>query len=763
MRNYKIFNNQQPTRFVESLPAGNGRMGASFMCAVSEETVYLNEESIWGSKEGGKVNPEMPEKLKQIRDLFLEGKIIEADTLGETILNDCYTRICSYEYAGKLLISLHENDQSRNYSHTLDLVNGIVYTEYDRKGSHYKREAFASYPDDVIAYRITSDKEPLNAYISFERENTIYTKAENFEITNVSETVSGNHKFCTKVRVITDGKATYENESIIVSDTNEIIFLIKIETEFKRGENFEKITFPKLSFDELKERHIKDFSEIIKRADITLPVDECSEKLTIQQRKERMLWNKPKDENMYALAWQFGRYLLVSSSRKGSLPANLQGVWTNAQIAAWSGDYHTNINLQENYWAAECANLSDCHEQLFEYMNKYLLESGRETARVGYGARGCVVHHLSDIYGFTCPADGLHGMWPHGASWLSYHMWEHYLFNKDEDFLKNNAYEFIKQSSLFFLDTMVENNRGYLVFGPSHSPENRYYIEDENGMKHKCTLTMSAAMDIEIISGLLEIYVKASDILGISDDDVEYAKVALTKMPPLVIGKYGQLCDWMEDYEEFEVGHHHVSPAFGLYPGTTINRSTPELLKAIEVMLHRRLTGKNANGEKSNALKAGLSTAWFGCLYARLYKPEDAYGAISNFVKFLTASNLFYNDKCDWWSVFQIDGNLGYVAAVCEMLIQSHEGVISLIPAIPTLWDYGNFRGLKARGGYEVDIEWKDYSVEEIKIKAKFDGECVIELPKTQKKLKFADQNGTVYSAVDNRITVNIKDNIILK
>lgn len=761
MKNYKLVNNEPPRKWAEFLPVGNGRLGAAFMGNVCREKVSLNEETVWGSKEQPGANPKMPEKLKKIRDLFLEGKIVEANKLGETSLNDCYTRICSYEYAGNMMVALHDADTSVNYRTEIDLLNGIATVEYDLGDSHYKREAFVSYPDDVIVYKITSSNEPLKAYISYQRENTIYTKAEANEIISVAKTISGEHKFATKIKVITDGKITANDNRLKVTDTKEIIILVQVETEFKRGEDFEKaFTIPDKDYETLKKAHTEDFSAIMKRADIQIEGDPCSEILPLNQRRKRLMWNRANDQGFFTLQWQMGRYILASSSRPGSLPANLQGIWTNDLIAAWSGDYHTNINLQENYWGAEVANLSECHTALFDYMNNYLLESGKETAKIGYGAKGCAVHHLSDIYGFTSPADGLHGIWPHGASWLSYHMWDHYTFTNDKEFLKNDAYEFIRQSSLFFLDIMVEDKNGYLVFGPSHSPENRYWITDENGEKQLCILTLSSAMDIEIIGGLLEIYIKASEILGIEDEDTKYAKYALTKMPPLVIGKHGQLCDWMEDYEEFEVGHHHMSPAFGLYPGYTISRKTPELLKAIEVMVHRRLTGKNWAGGKSGALTAGMGICWVAALYARLFKAEDAYKLIKDFSQNLTVSNLLYNDTHGFWDVFQSDGNLAYVGAFCEMLIQSHEGVILLLPTLPKLWKTGSFRGLKARGNVEVDIKWKENDIYEITIKG--NGKHTVEFTDKQKTLKFTD-GVNVYEITSNKLALNLNGEITLK
>ena len=763
MKNSKIINTIKPDSWEECIPVGNGRMGASLMCGVSTETIYLNEETIWSSKEKVSANPFMREKFDKINELFLKGKPVEANKLGNEILNDCYSRICSYEYAGKLMVALHETEIARNYNYELDLINGIATVEYDLKKSHYKRECFASYPDDVIVYRVTSSYEPINAFVSFEREKMLYTSVCGNEITSVCETALGNHKFAVKARIITDGELTALDGCINVTDTQSMVILVSIETEFNHGEEFKNsFRLPDDDYETIKERHIKDFSSLMNRAEIKLPTDESSYDLTLEDRRRRYGINRISDEGIFALMWQYGRYLLVSSSRPGTLPANLQGVWSKGLVSEWSGDYHTNINIQENYWPAEVTNLSECHIPLFDYMNNYLLESGKETASIGYKARGTVVHHLSDIYGYTIPSDGLHGIWPHGASWLSYHMWEHYLFNKDIEFLKNEAYEFIYQSTLFFLDTMIENNEGKFVYSPSHSPENAYYAEDENGEKYMCTLAMSSTMDVEIISGLLRIFVEASNVLGIENEDVLKAKYALLKMPELKVGKCGQLMEWLEDYEEWEVGHRHISHSFALYPDCAINSKTPELQKAMEVTLDRRLNGKRCDGQPSQVLDIGWSIAWVIALYARLKKGNNAYDIMHVFLNHCAGKNLFDLYLAHTGNCFQIDGNLGLTAAISEMLIQSHEENISLIPSLPSKWDKGSFKGLRARGGFEFSVKWEDYSVSEFVVKVDNSSKVTIEFPDTQKALTFKDENGNIYYLNENKLTLDMEDEINL-
>ena len=493
-----------------------------------------------------------------------------------------------------------------------------------------------SYPDDVICMRITSSNEPLNAWITYERERSIGVNAENNELCALAHTVRGNHQFCVKTRVVTDGTVKCENGEIYVSDTKSICLYISVKTQFRYGHNFRDVKyFPeKLDFDALKERHVQDVFALMSRADITLPSVDELDKTSMYYRIRVRAYNKFDDGGFDALLWQYARYLTISSSRPGTLPSNLQGLWTGNNTPAWSCDYHFNLNLQMNYWPTEVFNLSECHLPLFDYMNTYLLESGKNTARTAYGTRGTVVHHLSDIYGFTSPADGLWGIWPHGASWLSFHMWEHYLFTKDENFLKNTAFEFIKESAIFFLENMMEDKKGRLVYAPSSSPENRYLVKDENGEDYACFLAMSSTMDVEIIGGLFRIVTDAAKVLGINDADIEAIKDARTKLPKLSVGKHGQLMEWLEDYEETEIGHRHISHAFGIYPDCAINRSTPEFYDAINVTIDRRLRhGGGFNG----ASTLGMSMVWLMAIMARLRRGNDAYQLINNYVVNVTS------------------------------------------------------------------------------------------------------------------------------
>ena len=765
MNDYRIYDTTVPKRWVDSIPIGNGRMGATLMCGVAQETLLLNEEGIWSENTNHTTDPEIADKLAAVRQLLLDGKPAEADVLAKASLTNCFSRIRSYESAGKLLIQLHKDNLCKQYSHTLDMINGVATVQYKANGSLYTREGFVSYPDNVLVYRISSTKKPLCARIGYERERILSMDAQNNELCITAKTAFGDHRFCVKVRVTCDGNVCADGDDLVVSGAMSFCVYIAMQSEALVGADYcEKTVFPQdFDFDTIKARHVKDFSALMSRASVTLPTDKEAEALPLQDRFAVRYIDKPNDHSLYVLQWQFGRYLLVSSSRAGTLPANLQGLWTEGDVSEWNSDYHTNINLQMNYWHAENTNLSECHSALFDYMNQYLLPAGKKTAREVYRANGCVVHHLSDIYGYTHPADGFWGLWPHGASWLALHMWEHYLFTRDEQFLRDTAYTFIREATVFFLEKLVPDATGRLLYAPSTSPENRYLAKDANGNIRECFLAASTGMDIEIIYTLLDLFIQSSLILGVEDDTVQVAREAKDHLPPLQVGSDGRLFEWLEEYKETDPGHRHISHSFGLYPASMINRSTPEWYTAIEKVIAERIrsAAKNTSGACS-ANNVGWSVVWLAASYARLHKGANAFSMLQNFSTRCISNHLWDLYPLGARQVFQIDANFGYTAAMTEMLIQSHEDVISLLPALPPVWDHGSFRGLCARGGYELDVEWKDYEVTAIESRTKFDGECSIELPTSQKSISFADDSGNIYTAKDNILILDVINRIHL-
>lgn len=680
IKQYTLFIDNPAYEWENATPVGCGNLGAMLYGTVASEKLQLNEEKIWSGDCIEAVSEGFRDKLDTVRKLLLEGKAYEANEWAKEHLNDDFHRVKSYETAGDLIIKLHDDDECEYYRRELNLNEGIATVTYTKDGVNYKRELFASYPAKLIALKISSDKpNALNPFIGYERENLISMENKG-DITSITgKTAFGDHKFTVKIKTAVSEYA--------------YIYYIVINSDFPEN----------LEWDALLTEHISDFKPIMERSDITLCQPDAElEAMPVHARLARIREGND-DLGLIQLYFQFGKYLLVGSSRNGTLPANLQGVWSGYIEAPWNADYHTNINLQMNYWHVESANLGECIQPLFDYINDNLLESGKHTAEVNYKCRGAVLHHLSDIYKFTAPADGLWGLWPLGGAWLCYHMWEHYLYTLDKDFLKNTAYNYIHECSRFFLDYMVEDKDGKLLSGPSTSPENRYFADGK-----ECYLCMSPTMDVEIIGGLLRFYIEVEQLLGLDLAQADEAAEALKKMPELKVGKHGQLMEWLEDYDEPEPGHRHISHMFALYPDCAVNETTTELFKAAETTLKRRLSHGGGH--------TGWSCAWLVLLFARLQNGTDAYKTLTKLLTQSTKDNLF-----DSHPPFQIDGNFGGSAGIIEMLMQSHNGLISILPAVPECYSTGSFEKLMARGGVSVDAEWIDGTVTKVVLKASND------------------------------------------
>ncbi|MEP1489830.1 MAG: glycoside hydrolase family 95 protein [Algibacter sp.] len=709
----RIWFEHPTTKWNRGLPIGNGNLGAMIYGTPEKEIICLNEETIWtGGKDYNRDKKDAGKYIDTIQKLLFAKEYMQAEkVVQDKILNK---RLPwgknTYQMLGNLFIETSNLDSIINYKRELDIRNSIATTTFKNNGVSFKRTYFSSFPDKAMVYKYTTDakgKINISAWIKRSEQTKIITSENRIEF---SEHVGNGHGV--KYHAIVDfetkgGTSKIENGKLIITNADEVIIKVVASSNY-RGLNPEKecnVALNKIknsSYSELLDKHVSDYQALFNRVDFKIS-DKTGEELPTDVRLKKVK-NGETDNYLTQLQYQFGRYLLISSSRPGNLPANLQGIWADGFTPPWNSDYHININIQMNYWMAEMSNLAECHEPFLEYIDD-LREMGRLTAKRIYNSRGFVAHHTSDAWHSTAAfGKARHAMWPMGAAWCCEHLFTHYEYTENKEYLKNKAYPIMKEAALFFVDFMVTDpNTGVLVSGPSISPENNFLTASGE----KATLNMAPTMDRAIVFELFNNCIKAAEILNIDKDFSAILKNKIKQMPPLKIGKDGRLLEWAEELEEAMPGHRHISHLYALHPSNQISKTkTPELFEAAKKTIEGRLSKGGGH--------TGWSRAWIINFYARLLEGEKAYNNIVALQRKSTLPNLL-----DVHPPFQIDGNFGVVSGITEMLLQSHNDEVHVLPALPAAWGSGSIKGIVAKKGFEVDITWELGKLKKLVIKSK--------------------------------------------